>query len=400
MNIKYAFIIYMILNTFNTYSQGIHLKNKESKYPTFDKLFRLKWKIEDNNIRSGKISMKDGLVFCPGISDYYINGESGDKVYFANLIGKSDTDKILKAKVLIAYPANKKMLININTGEEITSGSGQFISSFLNQSAFLNDSIYYYPISEKLIMAKDLNRIRRVLWKFPTEDNIIYRYMKFDSTFVVFTEKKLLLLNARKGYKEWETSVGPLACAPILINNDIFFISQGPEKKITLNSINLHERKKNWSKEFESTSHYYDLAVEKDKICFVNDRGVYALNVQTGKEIFLAEGNYVNDVISIIDDLIIVYNYKLESIIIGTGIDLNTGKIKYRYFTSEGFPAKGEDDMTEEAKRMKKAGEADWWEGLGYNYLDGNETYFTKDPKTGLVYGNSRGTIYCLEYIK
>ena len=397
---KHVFIIYLILNTFNIYSQGIQLKNKESKYPAFDKLFRLKWKIEDNDIRSGKILIKDGLVFCPGISEYYISGIPGDKIYFDDILKKNDSNKISKKNFLIAYPKYEKVSININTGEEITSGSGSLISSFLNQSKILSDSIYYYPLSEKLIMAKDLNRPRRVLWKYPTEDNIIYRYMKFDSTFVVFTEKKLLLLNARKGYKEWETSVGSLACDPILLNNDIFFISQGPEKKITVNSINLHERKKNWSKEFESTSHYYELAAEKDKVCFVNDKGVHALNILSGKEIFLAEGSYVNDVISIIDGLIFVYDYKLESIIIGTGIDLNTGKIKYQYFTSEGFPAKGENDMTKEAKRMKEAGEADWWEGLGYNYLDGNEISFTKDPKTGLVYGNSRGIVYCLEYIK
>ena len=44
-------------------------------------------------------------------------------------------------------------------------------------------------------------------------------------------------------------------------------------------------------------------------------------------------------------------------------------------------------------------GDPDWWEGLGYNYLDGTDVHFVKDPTTGLIYGNSDGVIYCLEYV-
>lgn len=397
----YTVIQILLMSIYSTsYSQGIRMKNKQSEYPAFDKLFKLKWKIEDKEIALGKVLAKDGLVFLPGIEEYFVNGKSGEKKYFKQLSEQEKNDYKLSGYLFVYNKYGRENLLCLKTNEVLLSGSSGIVNLFNGYAKFIDDSIFYYPLTETLVMAQDLNRIRRVLWKYPTEDTIKYRYMKFDTSSIVFTKKDLLLLNAKKGNKEWQINVGELICDPVLLDDNIYFISRWPHNKMTLNSINLREQKKNWSKDYNLDTYFYGFAAEKNRLCFISNEGVQIHDTETGEMLFLVNEGYEKRIISIVDGLIIAYNWEMESVEIATGIDINTGKIKYRYFTSEGFPPMGEENMSDEAKRMKEAGEADWWEGLGYNYLDGTMIHFVKDPKTGLVYASGRGVVYCLEYVK
>lgn len=401
--LKYLFLNAMIiLLSINCYAQGIKLKTDQSKYPALDKLLKLKWEYTDKNIGKGKLLIKNGLIFPVGAYNYCLDGETGSKIEFSNENSKALISKSIPDSILLVYNNHRqrKLSINILKGIEITSGSLELINTNHRDSKFLIDTIYYYPVSEKLIMAKDLNRPRRVLWEYPTDYNIIYKYIKYDSLFVVFTEQQLLLLDAKKGTKEWETKIEQLTCDPVLIGDEFYFITKGKDETNTLYSFNLHKREKNWSIKFQRTSGYYGLAVDNGKVCFISGKGVDILDAGSGKEQFLVEGDYEETVVSIIDNYILVYDTGKESISIGTAIGLNSGKIEYQYFTSEGFPPLGEEDMSETAKEMREKGEADWKEGLGYNYLDGNDIYFTKDPSTGLIYGSTWDIVYCLEYVK
>jgi len=401
--IKLVIIAVAILISSPGISQGIKLRTDDIKYQAFDKLFKLKWKTVDKNFSRGKLLINNGLVFCTGVYSYCLEGKTGDTLNFSDQNDRLKIRKYLHDSILIVLNVLERVekIINVFTGEEVISAGFSGYRPYLLDSKFIKDSIYYYPISKGLIiMAKDLKRPSRVLWKYPTESEIIYKYLRFDSLCVVFTQQKLILLNGKTGIREWESSVKRLVSDPILIDNDFYFITAATDKVNTLYSFNLHERKMNWSIDFASTCGYYGLAVDKGKACYISGKGVHIMDAKTGKELFLAKGWYDETVISIIDDYIIVYDKNLESISIGTGIGLNTGKIEYQYFTSDGFPPLGEDDMSELGKEMKAKGEADWWEGLGYNYLDGTDVFFTKDNSTGLIYANGGGIVYCLEYIK
>ncbi|MEN8122778.1 MAG: hypothetical protein ABFS35_20725 [Bacteroidota bacterium] len=397
-----SFLLVAILIFTNCYSQGIQLKTDQSKYPAFDKLFKLKWEVVDKYIGEGELLLKNGLVFAPGAYKYCLDGKTGNKLLFSNEKDRLHLRKNIQDSILTflnVYESMEKTR-NVFTGKNILSGEFSSYESFLLDTKIIKDSIFFYPLaSRKKLMAKDLNKPRRVLWVHETESDIIYKYQKFDSLFVVFTVNKLLLLNAKTGIKEWETPTERLICNPVLIDNNFYFITAGQENINTLYSFNLHERKKNWSLNFESTCGYYGLAAENDKLSYVSGKGVHILDAMTGKELSLTKGDYEEVVVSIVDDYVIVYNTGIESVSIGTAIDLNSGKIEYQYFTSKGFPPLGEDDMSELGKEMKERGDPDWWEGLGYNYLDGTDVHFVKDPTTGLIYGNGGGVVYCLEYL-
>jgi len=401
--LKYLFLNAMIiLLSINCYAQGIMLKTDQSKYSSLDKLFKLKWEFTDKNIGKGKLLIKNGFIFPQGAFDYCLDGRSGNVLHFSsekdlNQIKEGVEDSLLS--VLNTY-MHKEKVFNIFTGKSFIYAGFTDYASYLLDSKFLKDTIYYYPVSEKLIMAKDLNKPRRVLWKYSTDYNITYKYIKYDSLFVVFTEQQLLLLDAKKGTKEWETRIEQLTCDPVLIGDEFYFITMGQNETNTLYSFNLHKREKNWSIKFQRTSGYYGLAVDNHKVCFISGKGVHILDAISGKQLFLVEGDYEETVVSIVDNYVLVYDYGKESISIGTVIGLDSGKIEYQYFTSEGFPPLGEEDMSETAKEMREKGEADWREGLGYNYLDGNDIYFTKDPSTGLIYGSTWDIVYCLEYVK
>jgi hypothetical protein len=251
-----------------------------------------------------------------------------------------------------------------------------------------------------MIMARDLAKPRLVLWKQSTESDIIYKYLNYDSLFIVFTQKELILLNIKTGIKEWETGIERLVSDPLLVKDDLYFIAERNSNDNIIYAFDLNKRIKKWSKNFTKNNPYYELAVEDRKVCYISSDGIHILDALTGKELYLATGSFDPKVISIIDDHIIVYEENIEPINIGTAIGLNSGKIEYQYFTSDGFPPLGEEDMCDLAKEMKEKGESDWWEGLGYNYLDGTDVSFTKDNSTGLIYANGWGAIYCFEYIE
>lgn len=380
-------------------SQGVQLKTKESKYPSFDKLFKLKWTFEDRNINYGKLLVYNGMIFCPGITGFCIDGKSGEKKSIDNNLNITNSDN--EYFISVFDPINYlESVINISNGKTIFTAGFRQCPSFLLGTKLLIDSLYYYATEDNYIKAKDLNRPRRTLWKFPTEHEIRFKHIRYDSTFVVFTKKKLYLLNVLTGAKEWETEIEDLISDPVMIGSNIFFIAKNEQRINTLFSIDLQERKRNWSVNFPYSTPRVGLAAGNNMVCYVTNKGVHILDASTGKELHLIEGRYAKTVVSIVDDYAIAYNNDIESIQIGTGINIKTGKIDYQYFTSEGFPPKGEADMSDYAKKMKENGESDWWEGLGYNYLDGTDVIFVKDPTTGLVYGNSRGIVYCLEYIK
>ncbi|MCG8697162.1 MAG: hypothetical protein MI922_03850, partial [Bacteroidales bacterium] len=238
-------------------------------------------------------------------------------------------------------------------------------------------------------------------WKFKSETEIFDKYFQDDSVLYIFSRNKLHKLDYNKGVELKVIDLnGNLSSTPSFENGTFYFITstKGLNRKIW--SIDVNNWKVNWATEFEHFSFLLDVVHKDNNIYLVDNYGLNKVNKKTGERTLIISGYFETTGISIIRNyLFIPQHIDSEDVHVYAAIDLESNEIKYRRFTSEGFPPVTEETMSEEAKEMKADGISGWKEGLGYNRLDGTEVYFVEDPKTGLVIGNGNG-FYCFEFIE
>ena len=192
---------------------------------------------------------------------------------------------------------------------------------------------------------------------------------------------------------------GELLSKPLLSNNTLFFITQKSSSTRTLWSFDVNKRSINWTYDFEYFAYALDLVVKDETLYFVSDQGICFLNNKTGQIIKIIKGYFDASVLTTLGKYLVLLDRNTRGMAFPTAIDMTTGEICYRGFTSKGFPPVTEENMSEEAKSMKAQGIPGWTEGLGWNNLDGSVIYLVEDQENGLVYGNN-GEYYCFEIIK
>lgn len=399
---KYLLVFILILvGNINIYTQKIVLKTKESGYPAFDKLFRLRWEIEDTYHQRGKILIENGLIFMPGIFEYAVETQTGNKIFFNEVVTQNILRSKIKDSILIVYKSieDKACLTNIYINKRITSSACYNTSIGELNSLFLEDSLYFLSRDKNEDICINIKRPNYILWKFNSESPNENIYMKYDSSFVFFENEKILLLKRHNGKINWSIQPGKLEKERLLIKDNLYFVTNEKDNKNTFWSLNLKSKEINWKTEFTDEPER-DIIEKNDTLFFVTREALLYIDCKTGKIIKKVQGWFGKHDIACFNKYLMIHDFNLDYFPIYTVIERKTGEIKYRYFTSEGFPPLTVENISEEAKKIRDEGGSGWEEGVGHNWLDRAFIDFVEDPSTGLLYGNISGTLICFELIK
>ena len=311
--------------------------------------------------------LEKGILFLYSTSDYAVDVETGEKLYFQRPEVQQKFRKTFSDSLIVFDHEERIVVVNLYTGEEL-------FNKRRKKSSYAGDSNPVLTNQPILVITADRGETsvvegyhlqnREVVWSVEPKGFVYSQPVYHEGFVLLFVDSALQQLDIKTGQLVHEVSVGSSKLRSSLKQkgNKIFvwIEEQG------LLCINIETQKIIWSYVEDDINMGSCKLVINDTTLYFANRHIYALDISSGKLLWKSQTDCVSSSYHLarVSNFILFYQNCYDAYDQIFALDLATKKLKYMSFTSEDFMPEQEDQYVHILDYLKLDFTANTYNGI------------------------------------